>query len=1005
MQIQRGGLDLISVSDDGRGIPPRDLPLACTRFATSKLVDVDDLKSIRTFGFRGEALASASMVARVCITSRVRPRVVATAATLDEDDDDDDINDEDDDDDDGGSATTKRRDCAYKMSYRDGGPDRRTHPDARPHPSAGREGTVVAVRDLFHNVPSRRRALESGGSRAEREEYDRVLGVAQRYAVHEARRGVGFVCRGGGGGGGGGKGGSKGGFGGGNRTDLNTQSLASIRLVQQRRKRARVSSSAGQSTSTDEEQFAATKDVIGHVFGTAVTRELLPFTAGEGDVEAVGLAALAAMGRQKRGRDPSAINVTDGADASNIADEDIGESNDDSNFANSLLEEMMMGGETDKPPIHMSNPVDDADQRQTSTAQTSKFAFAYRAKGAITNGSYSAPKSSSAFLLFINDRLVESSSIRRAVESVYADTLPKGGKPFVYLALELPGPHVDVNVHPTKREVALLHEDRLCDAVSRAVRDAIGSATTSRTFSVANGGRLLPREEDEERKDGRIQLARKRAAAEMASSLEDNDECEVSRIATDAADTDDDRNASSVVNLGVDATAVEVERSNCDQKQSDRKTPKRRDTVTEPNKSASKRVYDPSRLVRTSRAFPVGALEPFLVQKETKDSGSGEKAGPHGDLPNQTNQVATTTIKHKPGCPLFASNPSGQQVDMSMPGAFALAICRCQVERSEFLPAVTNGFEVMTNINDNTMARPKKITPTECTYESIGYLRDDVVNLNHQGLNEMLRGSTYVGAVSRSRSLIQCGIDLIMINHRELAKEMFYQIALLKFNGMPMAKLGGGGVDVIAAISQMLQFEEDLNSSLALNGEKLDDSCRVKVNKTNTDLARQASTWLEMRAPMLEEYFAIKFEKVKVCNNRQKQQVESFRITGLPILLEGHSPQPHGLPLFLLRLATEVDWEKEMVCFKGVCAELASFYSELPSTLFNEPSDAASNSNDVTSSRGNYDFIDNEAKSYIKHTLFPAISYLLVPPRHFADNGAIIKLANLNSLYKVFERC
>ena len=342
---------------------------------------------------------------------------------------------------------------------------------------------------------------------------------------------------------------------------------------------------------------------------------------------------------------------------------------------------------------------------------------------------------------------------------------------------------------------------------------------------------------------------------------------------------------------------------------------------------------------------------------------------------------------------------------MSMPGAFALAICRCQVERSETLPPVTNGFEVMTNINDNIIVRPKKITPIECTYKSIGYLCDDVINSNHQGLNEMLRGSTYVGAVSRSRSLIQCGIDLIMINHRELAKEMFYQIALLKFNGMPMAKLGGGGVDVIAAISQMLQFEEDLNSSLALNGEMLDDSCRVKVNKTNTDLARQASTWLEMRAPLLEEYFAIKFEKVKVCNNRQKQQVESFRITGLPILLEGHSPQPHGLPLFLLRLATEVDWEKEMVCFKGVCAELASFYSELPSTLFNEPSDAASNSNDVTSSRGNYDFIDNEAKSYIKHTLFPAISFLLIPPRHFADNGAVIKLANLNSLYKVFERC
>jgi len=63
VQIQKGGLDLISMSDNGNGIPPRDLPLTCTRFSTSKLVGVDDLKStIRTFGFRGEALASASML-------------------------------------------------------------------------------------------------------------------------------------------------------------------------------------------------------------------------------------------------------------------------------------------------------------------------------------------------------------------------------------------------------------------------------------------------------------------------------------------------------------------------------------------------------------------------------------------------------------------------------------------------------------------------------------------------------------------------------------------------------------------------------------------------------------------------------------------------------------------------------------------------------------------------------------------------------------------------------
>lgn len=51
------------------------------------------------------------------------------------------------------------------------------------------------------------------------------------------------------------------------------------------------------------------------------------------------------------------------------------------------------------------------------------------------------------------DRLVECGPLRKSVELVYATILPKASKPFIYMSIALPSEHVDVNVHPTKREV------------------------------------------------------------------------------------------------------------------------------------------------------------------------------------------------------------------------------------------------------------------------------------------------------------------------------------------------------------------------------------------------------------------------------------------------------------------------------------------------------------------------------------------------------------------------
>lgn len=87
------------------------------------------------------------------------------------------------------------------------------------------------------------------------------------------------------------------------------------------------------------------------------------------------------------------------------------------------------------------------------------------------------------------------------------------------------------------------------------------------------------------------------------------------------------------------------------------------------------------------------------------------------------------------------------------------------------------------------------------------------------------------------------------------------------------------------------------------------------------------------------------------------------------------------LPIYILRLATEVDWEVETEFFQSFHHETARFYSEISTAT------------------------DNEWKWYIEHILYRAIKQYLLPPQRFMQNKSFLQIANLSNLYKVFERC
>ena len=113
--------------------------------------------------------------------------------------------------------------------------------------------------------------------------------------------------------------------------------------------------------------------------------------------------------------------------------------------------------------------------------------WAFQASGWATNANYHVKKTT--ILLFINHRSVESSGLKSAVQRTYSIFLPKGGHPFVYLSLEIDPARVDVNVHPTKREVNFLNEDEIIKMICDSISQELSKVDTSRAFTTQS---LLP---------------------------------------------------------------------------------------------------------------------------------------------------------------------------------------------------------------------------------------------------------------------------------------------------------------------------------------------------------------------------------------------------------------------------------------------------------------------------------------------------------------------------------
>ncbi|XP_006271475.1 DNA mismatch repair protein Mlh1 [Alligator mississippiensis] len=703
--VKEGGLKLIQVQDNGCGIRKEDLDIVCERFTTSKLQTFEDLASISTYGFRGEALASISHVAHVTVTTK--------------------------------TADAK---CAYRANYCDG------KLKAPPKPCAGNQGTQITVEDLFYNVNTRRKALKNPS-----EEYGKILEVVSRYAIHNS--GISFSVK------------------------KQGDTVADVRTLSN----------------------ATTVDNIRSVFGNAVSRELI----------------------------------------------EVG-------------------------------------------CEDTRLAF--KMKGYITNANYSVKKC--IFLLFINHRLVESTALRKAIETVYAAYLPKGTHPFLYLSLEIAPQNVDVNVHPTKHEVHFLHEDSILEHVQHHIESKLLGSNSSRMYFTQT---LLPSADCSS-----TEVVKSAASSSLTSKGTGNKVYAHQMVRTDAREQKLDAFLQPVnksLSTGPDAVTSGSSSELCDGKA----------------RQQEAEMEDFSKFNTTAVAQGDAAVPP----EELKETG---RLSPE-TMPPRKRQRADSDVE--------------MEEDHS---------------RKEMTAACT--------------PRRRIINLT-----SVLTLQEEVNNQAHTSLQEMLRDHSFVGCVSPQWALAQYQTKLYLLNTTKLSEELFYQILVFDFANFGVLRLS----------------EPAPLYDLAMLALENPESGWTEEDGPKEGLAEYIVEFLKKKTEMLRDYFSLEIDEVG-------------NLTGLPLLIDNYIPPLEGLPMFILRLATEVNWDEERECFESLSKELAMFYSIRKQYMLDESNLTSSQNEDLDSSSKTW-------KWTVEHIVYKALRSHLLPPKHFTEDGNILQLANLPDLYRVFERC
>jgi DNA mismatch repair protein MLH1 len=272
-------------------------------------------------------------------------------------------------------------------------------------------------------------------------------------------------------------------------------------------------------------------------------------------------------------------------------------------------------------------------------------------------------------------------------------------------------------------------------------------------------------------------------------------------------------------------------------------------------------------------------------------------------------------------------------------------------------PKATSSTTKSTKSRKPISSQPKKRKKPLLT--SVQLLIDEFKASVNSNLTNIFKDYSFVGCVDDNIALIQHQTDLYLCNVCYLSKELMYQECLQNFGEFDYIKLSSP-----TPIYTLCMLALDAPGSVW----RPEDGHKEEIASFIVNL-------MVKNREMLQEYYRMTIDN------------EGNLLT-LPQIIPGYMPEVGALATFMLRLSTEVEWDEERACFETLSREFAQFYC----LQFDEQEP---NKESETSGRA----------WTIEHVLFPALRRRFSPPQSLSEDGSLIRIASVEKLYKVFQRC